>query len=165
MLGFELLSIFLEELIPFLLFGRPLGRVLMVEIINLLRHDKRLLRIEAEFCLHVFAVIRFQGVPVNTAGALKLGAEANGRCQLDHGRLVFHLLGPLDSSLNPIKIVIAILDPFGVPSVRLKSFKNVFGKGLLRVTICLWRQPPSIPRSTEDNIRGTSSPIEMWLSS
>jgi hypothetical protein len=57
--------------------------MLVVHVVNLLGNDKGLLGVEAELLLDLLDVISLEGVSVDAASALELGAEADGGGQLD----------------------------------------------------------------------------------
>lgn len=128
-------SVLLEEVVPLLLLGSTLGRVLAVEVVDLLGDDEALLRVETEELLDALGVVRLQGVTVHTAGTLQLGTVANGGGQLDDGRLVLDGLAPADRGLDAVKVVVTVLDPLGVPAVGLETLHDILGEGALGVTI------------------------------
>lgn len=53
----------------------------------------------------------------------------------DNGWLVGNSLSLFDGLLNAFEVMITIIDCLSVPSVSLKAFENVFGKGESSVTI------------------------------
>jgi hypothetical protein len=128
-------GVFLEELVPFLLLGSTLFGVLVVKVIDLLRDDEALGRIEAEALLDTLDVVGFERVTVDTAGTLELGTKTDGGCQADHGGLVLNGLGLLDSSLDALEVVVTVLDPNDVPAVGLKALSDIFGESALGVTV------------------------------
>lgn len=135
-LGLVLRLVLLEELVPLLLLGSTLSGVLVVHIVNLLGNSEALLGVEAEKLLNALGIVGLKRVAVDTAGTGKLGAEANGGGQLDHGGLVSNLLTLADGSLDTREVVVTILDPLGVPAVGLEALSDIFSEGTLGVTIC-----------------------------
>jgi hypothetical protein len=85
----------------------------------------------------VLGIISLQGIAVNTAGSLQLRAEADGCGELDDGGLVGDFLGLLDSSLDAVQIIVAVLDVLSVPAVCLEALEDVFGEGDLGVAVWL----------------------------
>lgn len=128
-------GVLLKQLVPGLLLGSTLGGVLVVEVVDLLGNDEALLGVEAELLLDALAVIGLQRVTVNTTGALELGSETNGSCQTDDGGLVGDLLGLVNGGLDALEVVVAILDPHGVPAVGLETLHDVFSESTLGVTV------------------------------
>lgn len=72
-----------EQLVPLLLAGSALGRVSLIQVVDLLGDDKGLLGVEAELGLELLDVVGLEGRAVNTVCALLEGAETNGGSQLD----------------------------------------------------------------------------------
>jgi hypothetical protein len=92
--------------------------------------------------LDLLHVVLLQGVTVNTAGTLQLGAETDGGGELDDGGLVGDLLGLRDGLLNALEIGVTVLDVLNVPSVGLEALEDVLSEGALGVSVCLalaWR--------------------------
>lgn len=131
----KLLLVLLEELVPLLFLGGTLGGVLVVKIVDLLGNNEALLGVEAEQLLDVLGVIGLEGVTVDTASTGQLGTETDGGGQLDDGRLVLDLLALADSSLDALEVVVAILDPLGVPAVGLEALHDILGEGALGVAV------------------------------
>lgn len=131
----ELLGVLLQKLVPLGLLRGTLSSVLAVHVIDLLGNDEALLRVEAEQLLDVLDVVSLEGVTVNTVSALELGAVADDGGQLDDGRLVLDLLGLLDGSLNALQVVVAVLDPLGVPAVGLEALHDILREGAVGVTV------------------------------
>jgi hypothetical protein len=138
-LGLVLSSVLLEELVPLLLLGGTLSGVLVVQVVDLLGNSEALLRVEAEQLLNTLGIIGLEGVAVNTAGALELGAETNGGGQLDDGGLVSNLLTLANGSLDTREVVVTILDPLSVPAVGFETLEDILGEGTLGVTVCIMK--------------------------
>jgi hypothetical protein len=51
------------------------------------------------------------------------------------GRLVSHGLGLLDRSLNPLQVVVTVINDHNMPAVGFKSLGNIFGKGAVGVAV------------------------------
>lgn len=134
-LGGVLLLVLLEELVPLLLLGGTLVGVLVVEVVDLLGNDEALLGVETEQLLDALGVIGLEGVTVDTASTGQLGTETDGGGQLDDGGLVLDLLALADGSLDALEVVVAVLDPLGVPAVSLKALHDILGEGALGVTV------------------------------
>lgn len=128
-------GVLLEQLVPLSLESSTLGGLLAVQVVDLLGDDEGLLGIEAEKLLDLLDVVGLEGVAVNTASALELGAEANGGGELDDGRLVLDLLALPDGSLNGLKVAITVLDILGVPAVGLEPLHDILSEGALGVTV------------------------------
>lgn len=155
-----LVSVLLEELVPLLLGSSALGGVLVVHVVNLLGNDEHLLGVKAELLLDLLDVVGLEGVAVDTAGTLKLGAETDGGGELDDGGLVGDLLGLGDSLLNALEVAVSILDVLSVPAIRLESLEDILSEGALGVTVCgLISIQPGLSHLL------VNSPMEMWLSS
>jgi hypothetical protein len=135
MLSLVVRAILLEKLDPLLLLGGTLGSLLVVQVVDLLRDNKGLLRVKAEDLLDILAVILLERAAMDTAGALLLRAETDGGSQSDHGRLVGDFLGLLDGGLNALVVMITVLDPLGVPAVSLEALRDILGEGALGVTV------------------------------
>lgn len=99
-----LLAVLLEELVPLDLSSGTVGSSLAVEVVDLLGNVKGLLGVEAKLGLDGLAVILLQGVTVDTASTLELGAEADGGGELDDGWLVLDSLALLDGSLHTLEV-------------------------------------------------------------
>jgi hypothetical protein len=138
-LGLVLSSVLLEELVPLLLLGGTLSGVLVVQVVDLLGNSEALLRVEAEQLLNTLGIIGLEGVAVNTAGALELGAETNGGGQLDDGGLVSNLLTLANGSLDTREVIVTILDPLSVPAVGFETLEDILGEGTLGVTVCIMK--------------------------
>lgn len=134
-LGRELLLVLGEELVPLLLSGGTLGRVLAIEVVDLLGDDEALLGVEAELLLELLDVVSLEGRAVDTVGALVQGAETNGGLELDKGGLVSDGLGLLDGSLNGLEVVVTVLDGEDLPTVGLVSLGDILSKGDGSVTV------------------------------
>lgn len=134
-LGLVLLGVLGEQLVPLLLLGSTLSGNLVADVVDLLGNDEALLGVEAESLLQLLNIISLEGSTVDTVGALELGAETNGRFELDEGRLVLDLLGLLDGGRDLFKVVITILDGEGVPAVGLIALENIFGEGDIGVAV------------------------------
>jgi hypothetical protein len=162
-LGLVLGLVLLEELVPLLLLGSTLGGVLVVEVVDLLGDSEALIGVEAELALNALGVIGLERVAVDTTGTGKLGAETDGGGQLDDGRLVSNLLTLANGSLDTLEVVVAILDPLGVPAVGLEALQDILSESTLGVTVCGGEL--SALSTQLVGIRFTILPIEMWLSS
>lgn len=134
-LGGVRLLVLLEELVPLLLLSGTFGRVLLVEVVDLLGNDEALVGVETELALDVLSVISLERVTVNTSSTGELGAETDGGGELDNGGLVSDLLALADGSLDALKVVVTVLDPLGVPAVGLEALHDVLGESTLGVTI------------------------------
>lgn len=99
-----LLAVLLEEFVPLDLSSGTVGSSLAVEVIDLLGNVEGLLGVEAKLGLDGLAVILLQGVTVDTASTLELGAEADGGGELDDGWLVLDSLALLDGSLHTLEV-------------------------------------------------------------
>ena len=135
MLGLELLAIAGQELVPLLLESGTLGSVLAVKLIDLLRHGEGLVRVEAELLLELLDVVGLERRAVDAVGSLLGGAETDDSAQLDQGGLVFGLLGFLESTLDAIKVVVAVIDDEDLPAIRLVPLDDILGEGLVGVTV------------------------------
>lgn len=134
-LGGVRLLVLLEELVPLLLLSGTFGRVLLIEVVDLLGNDEALVGVETELALDVLSVISLERVTVNTSSTGELGAETDGGGELDNGGLVSDLLALADGSLDALKVVVTVLDPLGVPAVGLEALHDVLGESTLGVTI------------------------------
>ena len=140
-LGLVLASVLLEKLVPLLLSSSALVGVLVVKVVDLLGNDEALGGVEAELLLDGGTVVLLEGVTVDTASALELGAVADGGGEPDHGGLVLDGLALLDGLLDALKVVVAVLDPHNVPAIGLEALGDVLSEGALGVTVCfgqLW---------------------------
>jgi len=72
---------------------------------------------------------------VNTVSTLLEGAETNDGGELDDGRLIPNGLSNLDGLLEALEIVVTILNPLGVPTIRLEASENVFSEGDIGITV------------------------------
>lgn len=72
---------------------------------------------------------------MDAASSLDLRAEADSGGDLYDRGLIGDALGLLDSSLDRVEVVIAVLDPLGVPPVRLEPLQNILGERDLGITI------------------------------
>lgn len=136
MLALVLLPILFKHLVPFLLSRSTISGMLVIHVIDFLRNDEGLFGIEAELCLNVLGILRFQRVPVYSASTLQLGPETNSSGQLDDRRFIFNFLTFLDGSLNARQVVITIFDVLSVPPIRTEPRQDVFGESTLGVAIC-----------------------------
>ena len=135
-LGLVLASVLLEKLVPLLLSGSTLVGVLVVKVVDLLGNDEALGGVEAELLLDGGTVVLLEGVTVDTAGTLELGAVTDGGGEPDHGGLVLDGLALLDGLLDALKVVVTVLDPHDVPAVGLEALGDVLSEGALGVTVC-----------------------------
>jgi hypothetical protein len=133
----ELALVLLEQIVPLLLSSCALRGVLVVHIVDLLGHNEGLLGVETKLLLDVLGIISLQGIAVNTAGSLQLRAEADGCGEFDDRGLVSDFLSLLDSSLDAVQIIVAVLDVLSVPAVCLEALEDVFGEGDLGVAVWL----------------------------
>ena len=92
---------------------------------NVLRHDKVLRGIKAPLLLEVGEVVLLERLAVHVAGALPLGAKANGGRDLDHRGAVLLVLGVGDGRGDGVEIGVAILDVLRVPAVGSVTSKDV----------------------------------------
>lgn len=99
-LRWELLRVFLEELVPLLLNGSTLRGVLVVKVVDGLVNSEGLLWVEAELLLDLGNIVLLQWSTVDTTSTLEEGAESNGGAELDHRWLISDLLALLDGGLN-----------------------------------------------------------------
>lgn len=136
MLVLELFSILLEHLVPLLLFRCPFCSVLVVHIVDVLRHDERLVRVKAKCLLYLRAVVRLEWISVHTTSAFEFRAETDCGRQLDNGWLVFNFLSLRNGCFNAFQIMVAILYPLCVKSISFEPFQDILGEGTLGVTIC-----------------------------
>jgi hypothetical protein len=139
-LGLVLASVLLEKLVPLLLSSGTLVGVLVVKVVDLLGNDEALGGVEAELLLDGGAIVLLERVTVDTAGALELGAVANGGGEPDHGGLVLDGLALLNGLLDALKVVVTVLDPHNVPAVGLEALGDVLSEGALGVTVCFESQ-------------------------
>lgn len=131
----ELLSVLLEQVVPFLLGSSAVGGMLVVLVVHLLGNDEGLLWVEAKLLLDMLDIVGLERVSVNATSSLELGTEANGGGKLDHGWLVSDLLGLLDGLLDALQVGIAVLDMKCVPSVSLETLDDILSESTLGVTI------------------------------
>lgn len=129
------LCVFSKEVVPFLLFSGTLSRAAVVEVVDFLRNDKGLFRVEAKGLLELFGVISFEWVAVNAASTLKKGTETDGGSDLDHRRLVGDFLCLLDGGFDALQIMVTVLHVLNVPSVGLEARTYIFGESTLDITI------------------------------
>lgn len=134
-LGAVLYGVFLQELVPLCLESCTLGALLVVQIVNSLWDGEGLLWVEAELLLDLDDIILLEWCTVNTTGSRELGAESNGRAELDHRWLILDSLALLDSRLDRVQVVVSIANGLNVPSVCLHSLVDILGERTVDVTI------------------------------
>lgn len=134
-LSSEGLAVLGEQLVPLLLSGGTLGRVLAVEVVDLLGDGEALGGVEAELLLELLDIIGLERRAVDTVGALVDGAVANGGLELDNGGLVRDGLSLLDGGLNGSQVVVTVLDGDDMPAISLVALGNVLSEGNVGVAV------------------------------
>jgi len=150
-LGGELLLVSGEELVPLLLGGSTNSSGLSVQIVHLLGHDEGLIGVETELCLDALGIISLEGVSMNTAGSLELGAVTDGGGELDDSRFVGDSLGFGDSLLHGLKILVTVLDVESVPAICLEPLHDILSECAVGITVL-------------DNLSAISSPSKSHIS-
>lgn len=77
------LAVLVEHLAPFLFLGSTFRSVCVIHVVHFLGDNESFFRVEAELLFDLFAVIRFQGVPMHSSGTLQERPKTNGGCELD----------------------------------------------------------------------------------
>jgi hypothetical protein len=129
------LAVLGEQLVPLLLESGTLGRVLAIEVVNLLGNGKALLRVEAELLLELLDVIGLERGAVDTVGALLKRTITNGGLELDKRGLVSDGPSLTESLLDALEVVVTVLDGDDVPAVSLVSLVDVLSEGNVGVTV------------------------------